>query len=74
MAKKLARSDCFYSLKKNKQERYLAKLRLFDGVDPYTLRETDFTQNVGLLPSLRWPIFTMIILYGSGYQNIKLLY
>ena len=53
MAKKLVRSDYFYSLKKEEQKRYLAKLTLVGGVDPYTISDTDFSQDVGLLPSLR---------------------
>jgi len=53
MAKKLGRSNCFYSLKKDEQQRYLVKLTLVGGMDPYTISDTDFSQDVSLLPSLR---------------------
>jgi len=53
MAKKLVRSDCFYSLNKEEQKRYFAKLTLVGGMDPYIISDTDFSKDVGLLPSLR---------------------
>ena len=52
-AEKLSRSDRFYSLKKDEQERYLAKLTLIGGTDPYTLKSTDLSEDISLLPSIR---------------------
>ena len=47
------RSDYFFSLESEAKSRYLAKTSMIDGLDPYALKTTDFTQDIAHLPLLR---------------------
>jgi hypothetical protein len=46
-------SDFFYKLEPNMKARYLEKISQIRGDDPYSMSNSDFYQDVELLPSLR---------------------
>lgn len=47
------RSDEFVKLSSDSKKRYLSKIAIIDGVDPYTLKGSDFSEDVSVLPPLR---------------------
>ena len=47
------RSVEFYKLSKEEKERYVSKLILIDGVDPYSLAAADLVEDIECLPPLR---------------------
>ena len=48
-----ARSERFLKLNVEDKKRYIAKLSLVDGIDPYMLSNKDFSEDTAHLPSLR---------------------
>ena len=48
-----ARSEWFLRLNVEDKKRYIAKLSLMDGIDPYILSDTDFSEDTAHLSSLR---------------------
>ena len=53
MSDEATRSEAFYKLNSDQRKRYLCKLSLIDGVDPYSLKKADFTEEPSILPPLR---------------------
>ena len=53
MAEDLLRSDEYFKLDKAQKGRYLSKVKLLDGQDPYTLKDSDLTEDLSSLPPLR---------------------
>lgn len=47
------RSDRFLKLNIEDKKRYIAKLSLIDGIDPYVLPSSEFSEDTVCLPSLR---------------------
>ena len=47
------RSERFLQLNVEDKKRYIAKLSLIDGIDPYMLSDRDFSEDTAHLPSLR---------------------
>ena len=60
------RSQYFHSLDLDTKKRYVAKTSLLGGVDPYALKQRDFSQDIALLPLLR---YTYILLYAAIYLS-----
>ena len=48
-----ARSERFLQLNVEDKKRYIAKLSLIHGIDPYMLSDRDFSEDTAHLPSLR---------------------
>ena len=48
-----ARSERFLQLNVQDKKRYIAKLSLIDGIDPYVLSNKEFSEDTAHLPSLR---------------------
>ena len=48
-----ARSERFLQLNVEDKKRYIAKVSLIDGIDPYMLSDNDFSEDRAHLPSLR---------------------
>ena len=48
-----ARSERILQLNVEDKKRYIAKLSLIDGIDPYMLSDRDFSEGTAHLPSLR---------------------
>lgn len=48
-----ARSERFLQLNVEDKKRYIAKLSLIDGIDPYALSNKEFSEDTAHLPSLR---------------------
>ena len=46
-------SERFLQLNVEDKKRYIAKLSLIDGIDPYILSDRDFSEDTAHLPSLR---------------------
>ena len=47
------RSERFLQLNVEDKKRYIAKLSLIDGIDPYVLPNNEFSEDAVYLPSLR---------------------
>ena len=47
------RSEAFLKLNNDQKKRYLSKLSLINGIDPYSLKKDDFTEDTSILPPLR---------------------
>ena len=58
MAKSNLRSEQFLSLTCGEKKRYLSKIELLDGVDPYTLKKGDLSNDIAVLPPLRYFFIT----------------
>ena len=64
------RSDYFFSLESEAKSRYLAKTSMIDGLDPYALKTTDFTQDIAHLPLLRSvPLMTLPVHSGHAVMH-----
>ena len=48
-----SRSDEFMKLGSDSKKRYLSKIAIIDGIDPYTLKGSDLSENISILPPLR---------------------
>ena len=53
MSGETTRSEVFDKLNSDQKKRYLCKLSLIDGVDPYSLKRADFSEEPSILPPLR---------------------
>jgi len=58
----------------NGKERYLVKLRLLDGLDPYEVKRDDWKDDIGLWPNLTHIHVGMyLLLHPSAYSKEDLL-
>ena len=49
----LLRSELFLKLKSEERRRYLSKIALIGGVDPFTLKKEDLIEDTTVLPLIR---------------------
>ena len=54
MAKSIARSEQFLRLNREESKRYLSKIAILDGIDPYTLKMDELSDDIAILPPLRY--------------------
>ena len=53
MSENISRSQCFLKLPSEGRKRYLSKIALLNGTDPYTLKVGDFLEDLAALPPPR---------------------
>ena len=61
MAKRSARSEQFLRLNREESKRYLSKIVILDGIDLYTLKMDELSDDIAVLPPLRY-LFTIVII------------
>ena len=54
MCSQPSRSEAFLKLNTEQKKRYLCKLSLIEGIDPYCLKNADFNEDTSVLPPLRY--------------------
>ena len=58
MVESTLRSEQFLRLSSEEKKRYLSKIKLLGGIDPYTLKRGDLSSDIAILPPLRY-LFTI---------------
>ena len=61
MAQSSLRSDEFSKLYGKEKKHYLEKIALLSGIDPYTLKGRDLTEDLAILPPLRYCYFCFVV-------------
>ena len=54
MAEGSSRSEQFLKLPSEERKRYLSKIALLSGIDPYTFKMGDLSEDIAVLPPLRY--------------------
>jgi hypothetical protein len=60
-------SDYFLSLANDSKKRYLQKVSLINGKDPYTLKKSDFSQDKDDFPNFQYPDLYHYLIHTSSF-------
>ena len=73
MDKNLLKEKCAYAdkLYPAEKERYLHKCKVFiNGIDPYTLKDTESEKDLNLLPPVQYPNILKYLVCGVSYYTL----
>ena len=64
-------SDYFMTLKSNVRARYLQKIEVCDGIDPYCLKKKDFSYEFVDFPSVSFPDISNYLVLSTSFYTTK---